>query len=181
MPVLVSGIQQNNDGEGDEATPVSTRRDAAPAHESRFRDLFFGTLAPIEMLIEWNGHSNVVSLRILEADENVQVSTYAWARAQGHPEGDAYLLAQTIARIAFALVAVDGKPISDECHSLDDRLVLAAELPDTLQDSIIDAYGDARMMPIAFLAEMEEDGDSFGAPPTGSGSSPVAVEDRSGG
>src|SRR4051794_36013007 len=83
-----------------------------------FRDAFFGTLAPAERDVEWNSHHNTVSLRILEADEQRWCSQYAFERSQGHPEAEAYLQARTIALIAKALDAVDGKPIAAECKTL---------------------------------------------------------------
>jgi hypothetical protein len=138
-----------------------------------YRDTYFGCIAPLEREVEWNGHKNTVSLRILEADEQRWCSQYAYERSQGHPEAEAYLQARTIALIAKTLEAVDGKPIAEECKTLEHRLQLAAELPDTLQEALIAAYDEARYEPIALVQEMGQDPTSAQAPmPTGSSSAP---------
>jgi hypothetical protein len=121
-----------------------------------YRDAYFGCLAPLERTVEWNGHTNTVSLRILEADEQRWCSQYAYRRAEGHPEAEAYLQARTIALIARTLEAVDGVPIAQECKTLEHRLQLAAELPDTLQEALIAAYDEARYEPIKFVQEMAQ-------------------------
>jgi hypothetical protein len=139
-----------------------------------YRDCFFSTLAPCEREVEWNGHKNTVSLRILEADEQRWCSQYAYERSQGRPEAEAYLQARTIALIAKALEAVDGKPLADECKTLEHRLQLAAELPDTLQEALIAAYDEARYEPIKLVQEMAEQ-PNFAPTPTESGASSVGV------
>lgn len=139
-----------------------------------FEHFFGGALAPIPLPVEWSGHEHTVSLRILEADEQRQAAHYAYVRSEGHPESDEYLLARSICQIAFALDAVDGKPIGDECKTLEERLQLAAALPDTLHDSILEAYADARTLPIGFLSEMHADPNSDGSP-TDTGSSAAGL------
>jgi hypothetical protein len=139
-----------------------------------YRDTFFGTLAPVQRDVEWNSHKNTVSLRILEAEEQRWCSQYAFARSEGHSEAEAYLQARTIALIAKTLEAVDGVPISTECKTLEHRLQLAAELPDTLQEALIAAYDEARYEPIRLVQEMASD-PNFAQTPTGSGASPAGV------
>jgi len=159
-------------GDEEQAEPAAPDPSGQKPH-GYYRDCFFGTLAPIARQVEWSGHQNTVSLRILEADEARQCSHFAYVRSEGHPDSDEYLQARTIFHIALCLVSVDGVALDTECKTLEQRLQLAAELPDTLQDAIIAAYDEARFEPIAFLQEMQQDPISGRAPmPTGSSSAP---------
>ncbi len=129
----------------------------APSAAQAAAHSYFGTLAPISKAVEWNGHVSQCELRILEAGEIAQVMRFAYGQTDGRTTSDEYLQAQNIALAAGCLVRVDGKLVDDECKTERDRLQMASELPDSLLEAIVEAYGQARQEPIAFLADLQQD------------------------
>ncbi len=134
----------------------------APAAARAVAYSFFGSLAPIERPVEWGGiHQNQVSFHILSGKEEQKCTGYARAVAEGATTSQQYLTAVTVARLAYALDAVDGKPVAEACPTVEDRVAMVEELPSPLIDSLIEAYSEARDEPLLLLSEMMEDAPGF--------------------
>ena len=150
---------------GDTNTQAPTAAKAA-AHS------FFGSLAPVERPVEWGGiHQNQVSFHILSGKEEQRATGYARAVAEGATTSAQYMTAVTIARLAYAIVAVDGKSVAKECPTVEDRVAMVEELGSPLIDALIEAYGDAREEPLQLLSEMMEDTPGFAQPASQDGPS----------
>jgi len=123
---------------------------------------FARTLAPITRPVSWNGHTNVVTFKILTGGEEREVTRYARRDAGGVETSQQYIVSATLARLAYALVAVDGDNVDDSCKDIDQRLEMVEDLSSPCIDALIEAYSDARGEPLVYLDEMERDAASFG-------------------
>ncbi len=142
----------------------------APSAAKAAAHFLFGTLAPIERVVEWGGGlRNTVSYHLLSAGEEQRVTRYGRVVAEGATTSQEYLMAVTIARLAYSLRVVDGKVVAKECPTIDDRLEMVGELGSPLLDALISEYGDAREEPLQLLSEMLEDAPDFEQPASGNG------------
>lgn len=156
---------ETRDDTGDEtagdgtANPTPSPDAPAPAPATTW---FARTLAPITRPVSWNGHTNVVTFKILTGGEEREVTRYARRDAGGVETSQQYIVSATLARLAYALVAVDGDNVDDSCKDIDQRLEMVEDLSSPCIDALIEAYSRARDEPLVYLNEMERDAASFG-------------------
>ena len=132
---------------------------------------YFGVLAPDDREVTWHGHTNTVTLRVLELGEELNCTRYARQLVDNQISSEDYLLAQTIDRMARAIVAVDGQQVDEHYKTLDERRAWVARFPGALIDAVSAAYVNVRQSPLEFLADRLADAKKDDGPSTDAGSS----------
>lgn len=137
--------------------------------ESTYPPPFFGDLAPATCPIEWSGHINMVTLKLLSWGDEINVARYARQMSQNNLSSEDYILCEALARIARSVVAVDGETVDKQIGDIDARMQWVAGFPSTLVDAIIGAYNHIRSEPLELLQENIDDA-NFGQAPSEAGS-----------
>ena len=125
----------------------------------------WGLIKPISTEILFQGQIKTLTFRIPTNDEDDAILLYLTnlekkLREEGHDE--TYIqakrvLMEGIARMAIALIAVDGHEIAEVYRSRDQRIEWIMSWPDSLFDKVADAYYLALEMPYNKLRDMIQD------------------------
>lgn len=133
---------------------------------------FFDSIEPVTEPVPWNGRAHHVTYAFPTTAEELQI--LEWVETENF-EDNQRLLAESVARMAYAVVAVNGKAVRDDYKTFEERVKFVESFPGPLFKAIVLVWDIVRDMPITLANSMVLDSDFDSAPSENGASSSGAA------